>query len=53
MHLGVDDDYLEAQDRDHDADEDAVLEKPLDIGEFVDTTWTLTGFEIALTRTDN
>lgn len=50
---GVDDDYLEAQDLDHDAVEDAVLEKLLDIGEFLDTTWTVTGFEIAITRTDN
>lgn len=50
---GVDDDYLEVQDLNHDADEDAVLEKPLDIGEFPNTIRTFDGFEIAITRTDN
>lgn len=50
---GVDDEYVERQDLDHDADEDAVLQKPLDIGEFLDTVRDLDGFRISVVRTED
>lgn len=49
---GVDDDYVESQDLDHDADEDAVLQKPLDVGEFLDVIRDLGGFQISIVRTE-
>ena len=50
---GVDDDYIKNQDLDHDADEDAVLQKPLDISEFLDTVRELDGFRLSVVRTEN
>lgn len=50
---GVDDDYVRRQDLDHDADEDAVLQKPLDIGEFLDEVRDLEGFRISIVRAED
>lgn len=50
---GVDDGFIESQDLDHDADEDAVLQKPLEIGEFLDVVRDLDGFQISIVRTEN
>ena len=49
---GVDDDYVRSQDLDHDADEDAVLQKPLDIGEFLDVVRDLEGFQVTIVRSE-
>lgn len=50
---GVDDDYVESKDLDHDADEDAVLQKPLDIDEFLETVRELEGFATSIVRVEN
>lgn len=49
---GGDDDYIESQDLDHDADEDAVLQKPLDLDEFFDVIREFDGFQLAIHRVD-
>jgi CheY-like chemotaxis protein len=49
---GLDNDLIESRDLDHDADEDAVLEKPVDPGEFVDVICGFENFRLAVVRTD-
>jgi CheY-like chemotaxis protein len=49
---GMDDDYVESKDLDHEAEEDAVLQKPLDLDEFLDVIREFGGFEISIVRTD-
>ncbi|AHG02369.1 histidine kinase (plasmid) [Halostagnicola larsenii XH-48] len=49
---GVDDDLIEARDLDHDADEDAILEKPVDPGEFVEVIQSFKQFRLAVMRDD-
>lgn len=49
---GVDDDLIEARDLDHDADEDAILEKPVDPGEFVEIIRSFKQFQLAVMRDD-
>lgn len=49
---GVDDEYVESRDLDHEADEDAVLQKPLDITEFLETIRELDGFQVSIVRTE-
>lgn len=50
---GADEEYIEAKDLDHDADEDAVLQKPLDITEFLDVIRGFDGFKLSIVRTDD
>lgn len=45
---GMDDDYVESKDLDHDADEDAVLSKPLDVDEFLEVVRELDGLKISI-----
>ena len=47
---GMDEDLIESRDLDHDADEDAVLEKPVDPGEFVDVIRSFDQFRLAVMR---
>lgn len=49
---GMDEDYIESKDLDHDADEDAVLQKPLDINEFLDVIREFDGFKHSIVRID-
>lgn len=49
---GMDKDFIESQDLDHDADEDAVLEKPLDPDELVEIVREFDDFRISIVRTD-
>lgn len=49
---GLDDDLIEARDLDHDADEDAILEKPVDPGEFVEIIRSFEQFRLAVMRDD-
>lgn len=49
---GVDEDLIESRDLDHDADEDAVIEKPIDPDEFVDVVRELDTFGLSVVRTD-
>jgi CheY-like chemotaxis protein len=49
---GLDNDLIESRDLDHDADEDAVLEKPVDPGEFVGVICGFENFRLAVVRTD-
>ncbi|WP_226479749.1 response regulator [Natrinema amylolyticum] len=49
---GLDDDLIESRDLDHDADEDAVLEKPVDPGEFVALIRSFEEFRLAIMRED-
>lgn len=44
---GLDDDHLESRDLDEDVDEDAVLEKPIDLDEFRDVIRDLDGFGLS------
>ncbi|WP_265111043.1 response regulator [Halosolutus halophilus] len=48
---GLDDELIESRDLDHDADEDAVLEKPVDPGEFVDVICGFDDFRLSIVRT--
>lgn len=50
---GVDDDYVESRDLDHDADEDGVLQKPFGLYEFLDVISEFDGFGVSLVRTEN
>jgi DNA-binding response OmpR family regulator len=50
---GVDDDYIEARDLDHDADEDAVLEKPIDPDEFLDVIREFDSYAVSIVRADD
>lgn len=49
---GMDEDYVESRDLDHDADEDAVLEKPVDPDEFVEVIRSFEQFQVAATKDD-
>ncbi|MFC7215154.1 response regulator [Saliphagus sp. GCM10025334] len=49
---GMDEDLVKSRDLDHDADEDAVLEKPVDPGEFVDVIREFDDFRLSVVRTD-
>jgi CheY-like chemotaxis protein len=49
---GVDEDWIESQDFDHDADEDAVLRKPIDPGEFVEVLRSFEQFRVAILRAE-
>lgn len=46
----MDEDYVESRDLDHDADEDAVIEKPVDFGEFVDVIREFDSFQLSIVR---
>lgn len=48
---GIDDDYVESRDLDHDADEDAVLQKPIDPGELLNTIREFDNFQLSIIRT--
>ncbi|WP_247002513.1 response regulator [Halosolutus gelatinilyticus] len=50
---GVDEQLIESRDLDHDADEDAVLEKPIDHGEFIDVVREFDEFRISIVRSHN
>ena len=49
---GLDEDLIESRDLDHDADEDAVIEKPVDPGEFVEVVSGFDGYRLSVVRTD-
>lgn len=49
---GLDDELIEDRDLDHDADEDAILEKPVDPGEFVEAIRSFEQFRLAVMRKD-
>lgn len=49
---GIDEDLIEARDLNHDADEDAILEKPADPGEFVEVIRSFEKFRLAVMRED-
>jgi len=49
---GLDEDLIESRDLDHDADKDAVLEKPVDPGKFVEVIREFDEFQISIVRTD-
>ena len=49
---GLDEELIESRDLDHDADEDAVIEKPVDPGEFVEVISEFDGFRLSVVRTD-
>ncbi|WP_225333322.1 response regulator [Halomicrobium urmianum] len=48
---GMDEDVIESRDLDHDADEDAVIEKPVDPGEFLDVISEFDQFRLSVLRT--
>ncbi|WP_436346972.1 response regulator [Natronorubrum sp. FCH18a] len=48
---GLDEDIVESRDLDHDADEDAVIEKPVAPGEFVDVIREFDDFRLSVVRT--
>ena len=50
---GVDEDLIESRDLDHDADEDAVIEKPVDPGEFVEVISEFDGYRLSVIRTED
>lgn len=47
---GTDEDYIESRDLDHDADEDAVIEKPIDPGEFLEVISDFDDFSVSVVR---
>lgn len=49
---GLDENLIESRDLDHDADEDEVLEKPIDPGEFVEMIRSFEQFQLAVIRDD-
>ncbi|GAB3674711.1 response regulator [Halopiger thermotolerans] len=49
---GMDEERIESRDLDHDADEDAVIEKPVDPDEFVDIIRQFEGFGLSIVRTE-
>lgn len=49
---GIKEELIESRDLDHDADEDAIFEKPVDPGEFVEVIRTLGKFRLAVMRED-
>ena len=48
---GIDESLIESRDLDHDVDEDAVIEKPIDPGEFVDVVRKFDNFRLSIVRT--
>jgi CheY-like chemotaxis protein len=50
---GLDDDYVESRDLNDDADEDAVLEKPIDPDEFLDVIREFDSYEVSIVRADD
>lgn len=50
---GMDENLIESRDLDHDADEDAVIEKPIDPDDFIEVIRELDGFQLSVVRTDN
>lgn len=48
---GVDSEYVERTDLDHDTDEDAVIEKPVDLDDLVDVICEFDGFGLSFVRT--
>ncbi|ADB63567.1 response regulator receiver protein (plasmid) [Haloterrigena turkmenica DSM 5511] len=48
---GMDGDIVESRDLDHDADEDAVIEKPVDPDEFLGVIREFDGFKLSVVRT--
>lgn len=49
---GVNEGLIESRDLDHDTDEDAVLEKPVEPGEFIQTIRSFDQFRLAIIRAD-
>ncbi|PGF14215.1 response regulator [Natrinema sp. CBA1119] len=49
---GMKEDLIESRDLDHDADEDAVLKKPVDPGKFVEIIRSFEQFQLAVMRVD-
>ena len=49
---GLNEELIESRDLDHDADEDAVLKKPVDPGEFVEVIRSFENFRLAVMRED-
>lgn len=50
---GLDEDLVESRDLDEDADEDGVLEKPIEPDEFLDEICALEGFRLAIVHADD
>ncbi len=50
---GMDEDFVESRDLDHDADEDAVIEKPVDPGEFIEVISEFDQFRLSVLRTSD
>lgn len=50
---GIDEEIIKSQDLDHDADEDAVLQKPVDPGEFVEVIREFDNFRLSVIRTSS
>lgn len=48
---GMDEEFVESRDLDHDADEDAVIQKPVDPGEFVEVIREFEHFRLSVVRT--
>lgn len=48
---GMDEEIVESRDLDHDADEDAVIEKPVDPGEFIEVIGEFDQFRLSVLRT--
>lgn len=49
---GMDEEVIESRDLDHDADEDAVIEKPIDLGELAEVLGELDGLKLSVICTD-
>ena len=49
---GLDEDLIESRNLDHDADEDAILKKPVDSGEFIELIRSFERFRLAVMRVD-
>ena len=47
---GMDEELIESRDLDHDADEDAVIEKPIDPDEFIDVIREFDTFQLSIVR---
>ena len=50
---GIDEDLVELRDLDHDVDEDAVIEKPIDPDEFINVIREFDDFRLSIVRTRN
>lgn len=50
---GMDEDIIESRDLDHDADEDAVIGKPIDPGEFIEVISKFDQFQLSVFRTSD